>query len=55
MQRSVQTFSGQFILVKYEVYCIDVAMRGLVHDVETTNTLPMLTANSIWKSFLKYE
>ena len=34
-----QTFSGEFVLVKFKVYCIDVALRDLVHDVETASII----------------
>ena len=35
-----------------DLFCIFVAMSDLVHDVQT---VVHLTANSIWKSSLKYE
>ena len=43
-----------FIFDKLNLICIDVAMRDLVHDVETVLSA-LLTANSILKSCLKYE
>ena len=46
----VVSFFFFFLKCEIKFDCINVAVCDLVHDGETP-----LTANSIWKSFLKYE
>ena len=42
-----------FVFLKL-IFCFVVAIFDLVHDVQAMHD-PMLSANSIWKYFLKYE
>ena len=44
-----------FIFLK-NIFCFVVAICDLVHNVDCGGYIsPSLTANNIWKSFLKYE
>ena len=45
--------SGHFFLLSFDIqlFCFVVAINDLVLDVEATRTWPVLTTNSIWKSF----
>ena len=45
-----------FCIFEIIIFCFAIARSDLVHDVEAIqNTWPMIIANSIWKSLLKYE
>ena len=43
-----------FLIFEIKLFCFVLAMSEVVHDADAIQGL-MYTANSIWKSFLKYE
>ena len=44
-----------FFHMNSDIFTFFVAICDLVHDVETIYNSPLLTAKSIWRSFLKYD